>query len=220
VQDVVTGVVYDGTGIGHAPGNRLGASVDKNYSSWPGVTIDSLTSTAGWSLTQTNGSITADTMSDGSACLKFFANGSGGPNLFMTKDIGDVRYDSSTSLGAWIEVSDPGIIASIEVVVSNEAGGTFTNWRIYKFGGSGGAVFRGQRYFAIVNTANATLGGGSPATAGSWKSFRIRVTSSYQSHAGWIKISNLMVAPTTRPKVCITFDDGFASQYYEAFRYM
>jgi len=200
--------------------NKLGNAVEQSYAAWPGLLIDALSSTSGWTLTQTNGSIAADTLSNGVPCIKFTANGAGAPNLLMTKDLGSIPYDSSTSFGCWVEVSDPGIIANIQVMASNEAAGVFTNWRLFGFGTSGGAVNRNQIYFIVVNTANSSVGGGTPAAAGLWKSFRIRVISSYQNRAGWIKIGRLMSAPTARPKISITFDDGYASQYYEAFRYM
>lgn len=213
-------VRQDGYGVSN---NRAGCAFDVNYAAWPGLLIDSLSSLTGWSLVQTNGTITTDTLSNGLPGVKFTTTG-GVPNLLMTKDFGSspIRYDQSTNFGMWLEVSDPGILASVQVLFSNEAGGVFTNWRYYQFGGSGGAVFK-NIYFVTVNTASSVLGGNTPNLAGEWKSCRIRVTTGYPSSApkpGWIKISKLMAAPLARTKVCVDFDDGYASQYYDCFRYL
>lgn len=211
-------VRQDGYGISN---NRAGCAFDVSYAAWPGLVIDELSSLTGWSLVQTNGTITTDTLSNGLPGIKFTTTG-GTPNLLMTKDLGAIRYDQSTNFGMWLEVSDPGVLANVQVLFSNESGGVFTNWRYYQFGGSGGAVFKNV-YFVTVNTASSTLGGGLPNLAGEWKSCRIRVTTGYPSSSpkpGWIKISKLMAAPLARTKICIDFDDGYASQYYDCFRYL
>lgn len=206
----------DGYGVSN---NRAGCAFDVNYAAWPGLLLDPLSSLSGWALVQTNGAITVDNLSNGLPGIKFASNGAGAPNLTMTRDLGDIRYDSTTNFGMWVEVSDPGVIAGIDLLLSNEAGSVFTNWTLFKFGGSGGSVFK-NLYWVTINQAAGTIGGGTPAASGSYRSCRIRVISSYKNKAGWIKCSRLMASPMSRPKIVLTFDDGFASQYYDAFRYM
>lgn len=203
--------------------NKIAGSLDVSHAAWPGKMVEALDSTSGWSLVQTNGSIAQDTITlpDGTSipAIKFTTDGAGAPNLLMTKSI-SVLYDQKTAFGMWLYVDDPGVIAVVDVLLSNETGGTFTNWKFKSFGGSGAAVFGNRLYWVAAPISAFTTGGGTPATAGSFLSMRVRVITAYQNRAGFIKCSRFMKSPLTRPKICLTFDDAYATQYTEAFRYM
>jgi len=130
-----------------------------------------------------------------------------------------IDYTQDTTLGLWCEFPDPGRIAYIEYAISNEAG-AFTNWNVLKIGGSGGAVFANTPYFLSMPISSSTVGGGTFATEGTIQTVRIRVLSTYKNQGGSVKFRSFCINSMSRPKLVLAFDDGFISQYTEAFRYM
>jgi len=216
-----------------AAGNVIGLGYEQNTLTLPssprqlnvagrkmaGVEIDPLNSVSGWTPTTNGGStITTGAMSDGQTGIAFNLPAGAGSQTYIQKAV-SIDYTQDTTLGLWCEFPDPGRIAAIEFAISNDAG-AFTNWKVLKLGGSGGAVFSGTRYFLTAPISAATTGGGSFATEGAIQTIRIRVLSTYKNQGGVVRFRSLMVNSFARPKLVLAFDDGFTSQYTEAYRYM
>lgn len=184
-----------------------------------GIEVEALNSTSGWTPTTNGGStITTGAMSDGQTGVVFNLPAGASVTTYLQKTV-SIDYTQDTVLGLWCEFPDPGRIAAIEFALSNDAG-TFTNWKVLKLGGSGGAVFAGTRYFLTAPISAATAGGGSFATEGTIQTIRIRVLSTYKNQGGIVKFRSLCVNSMSRPRLVLAFDDGFISQYTEAYRYM
>ena len=192
-----------------------------NGAAFPGVEYSALTSTTGWAVTTTGtgGSVAATTMADGQPGLLFTVN-PGVATAYITLSASDaaIAYDQTTTIGLWVEIADAGRSAGVTILVSNETGQTFTNWVTLTHGASGGAVFRGL-YFLNVCIADASAGGGTFATAGTIKSIRIRLNSSYKDQGATVKVRSLRVNSLARPKIALTFDDCYASAFTEGIRY-
>ncbi len=198
---------------------------------FPGTELDPLSSLTGWSVTGTvGGTITTDTLSNGLAGLNFTANAVSSVTLSIDKTNLSIPYDQNTVFGMWVEIDDPNRINAIQMVVSNDAADGFTNWNYFNFG-SGVFVGLGSQYsvgvpqesgvyFITAPIFTSRVGAGSFASSGIIQTIRIRVLSSYANQGGTIKISQLYVGNVGRPKVSIGFDDTWASQYTEAYRYM
>ena len=135
----------------------------------------------------------------------------------------NILYDQTTTIGLVIEVTDPGRCPGVSVLVSNETGGTFTNWVTLNYGFTGAAGFKGGIYFVNVCIADAGAGGGSFAAAGKISSIRIRANQPYPLAAGQggsVKVRSLRVNSMARPKIALTFDDCYATAFTEGARYM
>ncbi len=201
--------------------NRLGTGRNVGFASWAGLDIDPLTSVTPWTVTTSGvgGSVAPTTLSNGLPGLQLTVNPGVG-QLYITRGDVNLPYDPSVNIGLWIEIDDPGRAAGVTIALSNQASGTYTDWSLGAFGASGGNVFGKTPYFIALNAADLTTGGGSPATNGAYLSVRIRILSTYANQGCTIKVSKLCYAPTARSKICLTFDDGYLSQYRDAFRYL
>ncbi len=183
-----------------------------------GAEVDALNSLTGWTPTTNGGStITTGLMSDGQTGIVFNLPAGASVSTYIQKNV-SIDYSQDTTIGLWCEFSDPGRIAAVEVAFSNESG-TFTNWKYVKLGGSGGAVFAG-RYFISAPISGATTGGGTFATEGTIQTIRVRVLSTYKNQGGTVKFRSLCFNSFSRPKLVLAFDDGFTSQYTEAYKYL
>lgn len=192
-------------------------SLTSAYTQFPGYEFDSLASLTGWTPTTTGGAtITTTTLSDGTAGIAFTL-AAGASTAFISQNC-SIPYSQNTVLGLWVEFSDPGQIATIQVAFANESG-AFTNWNYLSFGASGGGVWKGL-YYINQPISKSSVGGGTFAASGVIQTIRLRILSSYKNQGGTVKFRSLNVSKMGRPKVGICFDDGYTSQYTEAFRYM
>ena len=189
---------------------------------YPGTEFSALTSTAGWTVTTTGtgGSVTPTTMADGQPGLQFAVNaGTATASITWSAADAGILYDQTTTIGLWLEIADPGRAAGMSILVSNEAGQTFTNWVWLSAGGSGGAVFRGM-YFLNMCIVDGAAGGGTFAASGRISSIRIRLNSSYQGQGATVKARSLRINSMARPRIAVTFDDCYATAFTEGVRYM
>ena len=214
----VTGLVGPGGGnvlhvLGATNGQVFG---DTRY---PGQLIDSLSSLSGWAQTVTGGAtITTTTMKDGNPGIQFTL-AAGSSTAYIDKVGLSINYTQDTTIGIWVEIPDAGRIAGINVCVSNE-NNAFTNWNHGSAGGSGGAVYNGGLYFIPLAISALSVGGGSFASTGVIQTIRLRVLGTYKNQGGSVKFRGLMVNSIGRPRMMLTFDDGYVSAHSEVFRYM
>lgn len=184
---------------------------------FPGYEFAALSSLTGWTPTTSGGAtITTTTLSDGSAGIAFTL-AAAASQAYITQNC-SIPYSQNTTLGLWVEFTNPATMPTLQIAFSNESG-TFTNWNYLGYGSSGGGVWKGL-YYINLPISKSSVGGGSFATSGVIQTIRLRILSSYKNQGGVVKFRGLNVSKMGRPKVAICFDDGYASQYTEAFRYM
>ena len=186
---------------------------------YPGQLIDSLSSLTGWTQTVTGGAtITTTTLKDGNPGIQFTI-AAGASTAYIDKAGLSINYTPDTTIGIWVEIPDAGRIASLSICLSNE-NNAFTNWVQAGAGGSGGVVYNGGLYFIPIQVASMSVGGGSFAASGVIQTIRLRVLGSYKNQGGSVKFRGLMANSMGRPRMMITFDDGYVSTHSEVFRYM
>ena len=222
VQGGGAALVDAGTVSGGGNGG-LGSQKEIANATFQGSVISPLSSTTGWTVNASpaGSAVTPTTLANGMAGLLYTLTAGAGTTYITNTAALAVNYAPDTVLGIWIEVSDPGRIPGLSILLSNDA--SFTNYRTVGIGGSGGSVF-GSNYGAsaglyfIPFRCDAGAATGAPAASGTYTYIRIRVNNPYKNQGGTIKVAGLCVAPAGRPKIALTFDDGYASQYLSAFR--
>jgi peptidoglycan/xylan/chitin deacetylase (PgdA/CDA1 family) len=183
----------------------------KNYLVESGTLFEDFETIEDWTK-GASGQITIDSdRKTGSGSLKL-TSASGG-NCFATKTI-SLDMNRNWGVGVWLYIEDASKLQQFGVYLSNDSGLTSYHSR---FVTNGSVVLQnGWQYIQLPKPDWSTVG--TPSWNGK---IRLRVRIDAQANqVATVKIDSLYIDRRSRPKLLFTFDDGWASQYTEAYNYM
>lgn len=179
------------------------------------IALEEFDSSAGWSFGGTaggSGAFLASPAWSGSS-LRLTANNSAGANYTATKS---VAWDLSAGglLVLWLNVVDRAF-GNIQIYLSsaNFAGSKYLNKNVSL------ATYITGPQFIMFDLSEFTASGGE-SIANLITQVRVRIDS---SNGGQFHVDHFAYVPPARkrkPSICFQFDDGYSTQYTEAFSYM
>lgn len=186
------------------------------YQSYQGTLFEDFETIGDWTITGSAGyagSIDSTIFKTGTGSLKLTATGVSS-NCYATKTVNwDLSGSDPISFSVYIP-DESSNTQTITVYLSNDS--TFTNY-FNRAASTSGNFTKGW------NTITWAKSGFTPHASSSWASpiIRVRVRVDSTSSGGQIAyFDSIYAGKKTRPKLVITFDDGWESQLTEAYSYM
>lgn len=215
ISGLVAGTTYNFR-VRSTDGQRhLAVSSDQTATVFPGIALEDFENSADFTFAGTSGGTAAnDTASlyTKTKSLKITTASSGSVNYYGTKN---VSWDLSQGgiLLLWANIPSPSLATlTLYLTSANFAGSKFLSKAITTVANNPGAQI------VPVDLADFAVSGGE-SISNLMTQFRVRVDTA-PAAAGTIYVDSLYYRKMDRPRIVLSFDDSYASQYTEAFSYM
>lgn len=179
-----------------------------------GIVTETFDNPADWALTTADAVADTVNVKEGSSSLRLTPNVPGTQG-FGTKTI-SLDLSKAGRQYIWLYIptsSDLAGISAIQFLLSNDAG--FTNY----FSRSINGTSFHEGWNKLLLSRNQWTDNGSPSWASSFVRIRVRITP-ITAATPTVCFDSLVSQSWERPKCVITFDDGWLSQYTDAYPYM
>jgi peptidoglycan/xylan/chitin deacetylase (PgdA/CDA1 family) len=183
-----------------------------NYVTNAGTLFEDFETIGDWTK-GSSGSIATNSLHKTGSSSLMLTSASGG-NCYATKTISS-NFLSNWGFGIWVYITDKTTLSAITLYFSSNSG--LTQYMSYSISDGNTGLFNGWNYLTIPKPDASVTGGDT------WNNTKIRLRvriDAVASRVAVVYFDSLYVDKMARPKLLITFDDGWDSQYSQAYAYM
>lgn len=184
--------------------------MSSQYDIQEGTLLENFTAIEDWTITTGTGAIDTSIAKDGHGSLKLISGL--GTNCYGTKTI-NLDLSQAGLLYTWIYVEDVTELNGVTIYLSNDSG--FANF--FSKALTASSLHNGWNKIAI--SKNSWSNSGSPTWSSNIVRLRVRIDA-IASVSPVVYFSSIFYGFYSKPKVIISFDDGWDSNYSVAYPYM